>query len=410
MTKRYKNIYLLIALCLLTLALQSCLGIGGSKSSNFKTTSIGSGKPIGLSSDAKAVFQGKIYFTLNHNLYILDSQKNLHQVTRHLEVYDPAISPDGKTIAFIIRHPNYSDVATLSTSGGPITIVMSGKGQYVDNGAGNPPKSTANWYMQPSWESDGKHLLVLSDYQKASWSASQIGGYNSFILDLQAFRFAVADHNPADMQAVAYATIGDGGLRDAAYRPHHTDQIIYTSFKYDSSGIHQQVGLYLEDPNIIPNSSEATYHPGLTGVEVDPAVEITPNKNDLVNMEPTFSPDGNTIAYVRREDATHMGIYTMGVAANVTNNPNGTATAAQATKPYSHSVKLIDGQYVSQPVFSPDGKQMIYYNYTNGNFDIWLANVTKDAKTGAYKFTDTPIQLTDASGQLDGDSRPCWVG
>ena len=45
---------------------------------------------------------------------------------------------------------------------------------------------------------------------------------------------------------------------------------------------------------------------------------------------------------------------------------------------------------------------------SNNVFDIWLGNVSVD-KTGAYKMTGTPIQLTDAGGHLDGDSRPAWT-
>lgn len=404
--QKYRNIYLLITFCLLALSLQSCLGIGGNNS-NFKTTNTDSGKTVGITNNA--VFKGKIYFTLNHNLYVLDGEKNLHQLTRGLAAYDPAVSPDGKTLAFIVRYQNYSDVVTMPANGGKTRVVMTGKGKYVFNGYNNPPKSTAYWFFQPSWQSDNKHLLVLSDYQKAYWSPTQLGNYDSFLLDLQAFRFSIADSNPADMQAVAYAVVGDGGLRDVAYRPQHNDQIIYTGFKYDVSSIHEQVSLYLENPNIIPNSSEAQYHPGRAGVEVDPAVGITPDKNDLVNMEPVFSPDGNTIAYVRREDATHMGIYTMSVPENVTNYPNDPAVQQKALQSYNKSKKLIDGQYISQPVFSPDGTQMIYYAYTNSTFDIWLANIVKNPKTGTYAFKGSPIQLTSANGQLDGESRPCWT-
>jgi hypothetical protein len=297
----------------------------------------------------------------------------------------------------------------MPASGGKYKVLITGYGNYVTNPNSDVPKSTANWYAQPTWAPDSKHLIVLSDYQKAYWSPSQVGGYNAFILDLQAFRLTFGDTNPADMQAVAYATIGDGGLRDPSYRPGHPDQIIYTSYKYDKTGIHQHVGLYLEDPNIIPNSSEATYHPGLTGVEVDPAVEITPDKDDLVNMEPSFSPDGKTIAYVRREDATHMGIYTMGVPEGITTDPTSAATQQTALKPYGKSAKLLEGQYVSQPVWSSDGKQIIYYNYDNGTFDLWLINVKKDAKTGVYLPSGTPIQLTSSNGQIDAESRPCWT-
>jgi len=65
---------------------------------------------------------------------------------------------------------------------------------------------------------------------------------------------------------------------------------------------------------------------------------------------------------------------------------------------------------VSQPVWSPDGKQLLYYSYQNDNFDIWLATLNKDPKTGKVSMKpDSQVQLTQSNGQLDGDSRASWA-
>jgi Tol biopolymer transport system component len=105
-----------------------------------------------------------------------------------------------------------------------------------------------------------------------------------------------------------------------------------------------------------------------------------------------------------------MSIYTMSVPNGVTQNPNDPTVAKTAVQPYNKSSKLITGSpYVSQPVWSPDGKQIIYMGYTNNTFDLWLANVVKDPKTGAYSMQGSPIQLTNAAGHLDAESRPCWT-
>ncbi len=370
------------------------------------------GDQIGVNNDSQAAFKGKIYFTLDHNLYMLDGGKNLHQLTKGIDVRDPAVSPDGTKIAFIIRHDIYSDLAVMSSSGGAWRILLSGAGRYVPNPPLTTPKSTAHWYTQPAWAADNRHLLVLSDYMKEYWNfgftSTEIGGaggYDNPILDLQLFSLSLS--NPTKLQAVAYAVIGDGGLRDPSYRPGHNDQIIYTGYKYDAAtGTHQHVGLYLEDPNAIANNP-GVYHPGLSGVETGPAIEITPDQDDLMNLEPTFSPDGDTLLYVRRNDATHMSLYTMPVPNEVTNNPDNQATQKKALQAYSESSKLMTSQYLSQPIWSPDGKQILYIDYQNSIFDIWLANVAKNG-SGAYSIQGTPIQLTTANGHLDGDVRPCW--
>jgi hypothetical protein len=407
--KRYRFLYSTILLTFIALALQSCLGIGGN--SNFTNTSTDKGQ-VGINSDSTATFNGKIYFTLNHNLYVLDGQKQLRQLTKNLQVYDPTVSPDGKWIAFISRHNNYSDLAYMPTSGGQAKVMLTGAGNYELVPGLSVPRSTAHWYAQPAWSADSKHLLVLSDYMKEYWnffppSITQIIHYNNPILDLQLFSIPFPDSNPADLQPVSYSTIGDGGLRDPAYRPGHPDQVMYTGYSYDAATrTHQRIGIYLVDPTAISKNPDA-YYPAYPGTEVDPAIEITPDKDDLANLEPVFSPDGQTIAYVRREDATHMGVYTMGVPENVTSNPNDKATQQRALQPYNKSVKLFDAQYISQPVWSPDGKQLIYYNYYNATFDLWLVNVAKDAK--GYHVVGSPIQLTSANGQLNGESRPCWA-
>ena len=151
---------------------------------------------------------------------------------------------------------------------------------------------------------------------------------------------------------------------------------------------------------------------------VTPTVALTPAASDLVNFEPSFSPDGNTIAYVRREDQTHMSIYTMPVAENVANdpalrnfNPNSEANANNALIPYNtKSCKLLTDRYLSKPLWSPDGKQLLYYSFSNNIFDLYLVTLTKDANTGLYSVKpDDRVQLTQANGQLNADSRPVWT-
>ena len=402
--KRYKLWHLCLLFTIMALGLQSCLGIGGSNSSFTTVATTSKGDQIGVNSDNAAAFKGKIYFTLDHNLYVLDGTKTLHQLTKGLSVYDPAVSPDGKWIAFIARYQNWSDLDMMPASGGTVKVLRTGYGKYVPNTNSDVPLSTAFWYAQPAWSPDSQHLLFLSDWAKTYANP----GVDAFLLDLQIF--SVAINAPTDTpQTIAYATYGDGGLRDPAYRPEHPDQIVYTGYSYDTTGIHQHIGIYLEDPNAIVNNP-GVYRPGVPSVEKDPAVEITPNIDDLANLQPAFSPDGNTIAYVRRETGGNMTIYTMPVPNGITQNPNSPTVEKAAVQPYNQSAKLISGTpYVSQPVWSPDGKQIIYMGYTNNTFDLWLANVVKDPKTGAYSVQGSPIQLTNAAGHLDGESRPCWT-
>ena len=95
------------------------------------------------------------------------------------------------------------------------------------------------------------------------------------------------------------------------------------------------------------------------------------------------------------------------VPEGVTTTPNDPATVQKAVLPYKKSSHILSGQYVSQPVWSPDGKQIAYISYDNSTFDLWLANINYNAQTGVYSMRGSPVQLT--TGGIDGDSRPFWT-
>jgi Tol biopolymer transport system component len=405
--KKYRFLYTACSLFLLSLSLQSCLGFGSSTTNSGDFKSVGTnGSTIGINATDQAIFKGKIYFTLNHNLYVLDGTRVPHQLTRNLMVTDPVVSPDGKWIAFSTRYPNYSDIVYMSVNGGPIHTVITGKGEfYAANGDGT---NNYYWCAQPTWSPDSKNLLFLSDLQKQFYWRSLGGVFiNSYFSDLQIFTLPIgqpmlfAKDVSATVQAVAYASYGDGGDRDPMYRPHHNDQIAFTHYKYDQSGTQQIIQIFLEDPNAIANN------PGIYSPIGDPAVPLTPANTNQQSMEPAFSPDGNSIAYIQRQNSTSMGLYIMPVANNVTQNPNNPTVENAALQPFKKSVNILSRQYLSQPIWSPGSKQIAYLSYSNNIFDLWLANVGL-TKAGKYTLVGSPVQLTSANGQLDGDSRPFW--
>jgi hypothetical protein len=394
--KRFTSWSTLLLLLSLALILQGCLGIGGNTTPNGKTiTTNSNGNQVSV---VQNLFKGKIYFTIDHNLWVTDGKNNTREILAGGNIYDPAVSPNGKWIAVSMRYKNSSDIVYISAVGGTRHKLLSGSGSfYNDSGF---IKSSNHWFTQPAWSLDSTHLLFLSDIEKEDWYAAT--GINAPILDLQVFSIPF-NNSSAKPQDVAYASYGDGGDRDPSYRPSHPTEIVYTHYAYDTATHTQQViQLFLEDANAIANHP-GVYHPGLPGY--DPGVAITDPKDQ--NLQPAFSPDGNAIVYVRREAPSQMGLYVMPVPEGVTNNPNDPKLEQKALVSYKKSSHILSGLYVSQPVWSPDGKQIAYISYINNEFDLWLANITFNAKTGQYSLQSNPVQLT--TGGVDGNSRPYWT-
>ena len=388
----------LLLLTIVALSAQGCFGIG-SNEKQFATSSNGQSVMVN-----QIAFHGKFYLTINGNLYALNgTTQTTQELVNTGNAMDPAVSPDGKWVAFVKKYRNSSDLCVVSTNGGQVRVLRSGNGYFYN--AGGPIHNTYYWYAQPAWSQDGSTLLFLSDLEKEDWY--QQTGQNAPLLDLRVF--SIPFNNPAVTPTdVAYATFGDGGDQNPEYRPGHPDQMIYTHYTYDTATQTQQViQLYMENPNAI-SENPGVYYPGSPGGGYDPAIAITPTSSTVT--DPAFSPDGTALAYIKTDSSSNqMELDVMPVPpASITQTPNDPNTEQLALHAYeTESSHLLTGTYLSEPVWSPDGKQIAYYTYTNTTFDLWIAQVSYDAKTGKYSLQGKPIQVT--SGGVDAASHPVWT-
>lgn len=387
----------LLLLALVALSVQGCFSFGGGPAGKQIGTST-TGQQVSVKQD---VFKGKFYLTINHNLYVVNGDGSSQVLVNTGNVYDPAISPDGKSIAFIAKYKQYSDLCMVSSAGGQVQILRTGNGKFYY--IGPFIHDTFHWYAQPVWSPDGSSLLFLSDWEKEDWYAQT---EDSPMLDLQVFSVPVNNFS-ATPTAVAYASFGDGGNHDVSFRPGHPDQIIYTHYAYDPVTETQQlIQLFMENPSTI-SQHPRTYYPGLPGGGFDPGIAITDGKTPA--LQAAFSPDGNAIAYVQNDSNTQMSLDIMPVPPDtITQTPNDPKTEQLAMQAYqTQSSKLLSTLYIEQPVWSPDGKQLAYIAYNSGSFDLWITNVNHNAKTGAYTVQGSPIQVT--TGGVDGEVRPVWI-
>ena len=421
----------LAMLVLVALSVQGCLGSGsGSPKGNFKN--LGGSSNLQVNSDTS--FDGSIYFTNNHNLFMIDGKGNSKQLSSGVTVQDPALSPNGKLLAFVIRYKNYSDLMMMSTSGGwnSRKTILSGKGKFTDLS-----NNSFYWFAQPSWAPDNEHLLFASDLQKEYyWNRNP--GYNDSdhfpdapFLDLQIFDISIkniptiasedtmqyesgAYTNPAYAQnyAVAYATYGDGGDLNPQFRPGSSKEFIFTHYQYDAStGTKQQIQIAMGNTEAISKSDASTYNPNPKGdmqTGDQPAVALS--SPEKMNLMPSFSPDGSAIAFIQRDPNgvdSHLNIMSSPPSGVTNGNFHDASMKSAAIAPYNKtSVSLLTQQFISQPVWSPDGKQIAYLSYANETFDIWIVNVKLNPNSGRYEKVGDPMQVTN--GGVDGDNRLVW--
>src|SRR5215471_19344425 len=129
--KRFTLWGTLLLLLSLALILQGCLGIGGNSTPNGKTiTTNSNGNQVSV---VQNLFKGKIYFTIDHNLWVTDGKNNTREILASGNIYDPAVSPNGKWIAISMQYKNSSDIDYIPIGGGTRHNLLSGGGIFYND-------------------------------------------------------------------------------------------------------------------------------------------------------------------------------------------------------------------------------------------------------------------------------------
>ena len=429
--KQYK-LMAILSLSLL-LALQACGGNNG----NYKTNGTKGSGNITTNTDAK--FTGQIIFVKNNNIFVLDGKTNkLTQLTSGNNTMQPSLSPDGKTLALEVRQPNnfYSDLATMPfQAGGTPTMLTDDSLHNLSDGI---PHHYEFWANNPIWTADGQNLIYLSDFFKGGdttrdyYNQTCTGNASSdWILDM-----GIVEMSATAQPAPAVATNGarnapkqlawpycySGGDQNLSLRPGVSDtEILFTSFQYTGPQLDltAQLSLLILSPD------------GKNSV-----IQLSPSDPNAVPLEPSWSPDGKYITYIRRENGQD-NLYIMPVPdTTITGTPNdesyllnggGRDTYYTNTTYYSQSQLLATGIY-GNPVWG-DGTHIVFMQFdttdNGGTFDLFLATLkfpkpaasptgtasataTAAPAPTAISISGTPIRLTQ--GGVDGDSTPIWTG
>ncbi len=371
----------LALLSLLALILQGCSSLAGD-SGQFRpalTSTSGGGTPLEVNSAER--FRGKIAFVRNHRLYVLNGASGaITPLLAGDAVSDPAYSPDGTRLAFIRRGANWSDLLIMPSAGGTPTALThsQGSGSQITCASGISIGDQV-WVASPVWAADGTNLYYLSDRQKLTtacgfsdmsvWKISMTGGTPQPLLP-------PTTGNPAN------GLPGAGGDTNLSLRPGPDPALTYTHYAYDAQdGTTLLIQLFL-------GTLDGAQEIALSPTSLNQAPEQA--------LEPAWAPDGQTLAYIRR-DGTSTDLMVMRVS-----DP---ASGAPDFKDYATSIRLLDGQ-ISYPVWSPDGKDLLYLAFKDDAYNLYLAHLVFTDNTISVQ--GSPLQLTQ--GGVDGDSRPAWTG
>jgi Tol biopolymer transport system component len=267
------------------------------------------------------------------------------QITTESGWTQPAVSPDGSELAVVRRYQNWSDLY-LMTPNGRVTALLTH--DY------SPQMESNHWVFYPRFSPDGRTLFYDFDPKDP---------LNSYRVDLAIFAIPL---DPSSQESVqwTYPNYYTGG--DVYPSALAGGGFIYTKYSIDDqSQVHSQVWLQSR--------------PGATGVALtDPALDCG---------QAALSSDQKLVAMVCTKGQTQSA------ELNVAAFDPTTLTLRMST--------LVMGELVASPVFSPDGKSIVYLAPATpgGMFQLWTVRSTG---------TPAPRELTSQLG-LDSTSPPAWT-
>lgn len=265
--------------------------------------------------------------------------------------FQPAFSPDGSQIAYVVRGNDYSDVLLADAAGAPVS-------QLTTNGSRLPINSlervyASTWALYPAWAPTGDRLAIAA--QPAPPAGDPPAEYN---LDL--YELPVGVGAQTQIYAAENAHCGR-----SVYTP-SGDALLFVRAGAGATG-EQQI-----------------YRLNLAGGTATPVAGAP-----IPSYDPAISPDGRWLAFAARDD-THTDVFALSLAGG------------------KSPLRLSDNGAARAPVFSPDGRQIAFLAIAPGEsgFDLWLADLSTDTSGGLR--AGTPRRLTTGM-HLDADSGLSWA-
>jgi len=307
---------------------------------------------------------GHIFFVKGSTIYSVHHYDAPQEITTGSE---PALSPDGTQLAFILFSKNYQDLYLLNMKTRKLRELVND--YYTDP----QNASTAFTAAVPAWTDDSKSVLF-------SWSYPGAPLPNTTNFDRLGLSItecpAEGPCTPNSNTKLTTPALLSGGDYDAAARPGDPNTIIYSKYQYVTARDGTQRSLA---SLVALNTATGT------------SVALTPILDN--DSQAAWSPDGNYLIYMKTsDDMKTTSLWAM--AFHAPGDPQDNAKAQEL---------LTGNAFVADPAFSPDGKDLAYLS-TGDDGRLYL--FTAQIHLGPHPTIDH-VQKVQRAGIVDGD-RLVW--
>ena len=265
---------------------------------------------------------------------------------------DPALSPDGRTVAFT----RWSSSGSGST-GSLWVINVDGSGERRISDGLRQPKS-------PTWSPDGTQIVV-NQQQGGTLETQAVPVFlyppTSAVTLFDCPWTIQTPEGPKEMMVPCYNLLGNPwwslrviNVGDGTYRDLPSDR-------------------YAFSPTWNPANDWQVLYKARTGLQ---SMDVKRDANwavttDAYDRSPAYSPDGTKVALAYQQH-DHLEVHVM--------NADGTGRKRLTETPLSVAVDAqLKGQTAPQwnnasPAWSPDGKQIAFVTDRRGKWEIWVMN------------------------------------
>ena len=293
----------------------------------FADRAVGAGRGVGM-----------LVFQMSSGGAIFAVKPDGKQLRRLTTGMDPALSPDGKQVAFTRWDGQQNGI-----TGSLWVINVDGTGERQVAAGANQPKS-------PTWSADGSQIVI---------SMQQDGKLNDSYLCL------------VDGKVVELPTEPDGArCRLSPANPYWGLRIVDVA-----TGAFEDLprDTHSFAPTWDPANAWRVVFRGDKGLE---ALDLNEKTTWTVKAGgayrgPVFSPDGSQLAVTFKQN-DHWEVHTL--------NADGTGEARLTDTPAAVFTKaLLAGRTAhawnnAAPAWSPDGKQIAFISDRNGPYELWVMN------------------------------------